>query len=99
MFLQELMNLVVVTKLSTTSLKVLDPVEACILNVWTKMFLYLTAFYVSCESARCVQATDISLEIGGHKLYTFVGYSPVRLLLIHPEVIVAPFSAEKEVTK
>jgi hypothetical protein len=50
MLLQDLMDLVVVTELSTTISKMLSPVETCILNLWRKTFLYLTAFYVSRET-------------------------------------------------
>jgi hypothetical protein len=52
MLLQELMNLVVIVKLSTTLLKMLDPVEAYILNIGSKVLLYSTALYISHEYTR-----------------------------------------------
>jgi hypothetical protein len=36
--LEKAVDLVVVMELSTTLLKMLDPVEACILNLWRKTF-------------------------------------------------------------
>jgi hypothetical protein len=50
MLTQEWINLVV-TELSTTFLKMLDPVKARILNLWGKEFPYSTAFYISRENA------------------------------------------------
>jgi hypothetical protein len=67
------MDLVIVVELSTTPLNMLDPVEACIVYLWRKALLYSTAFYISRESAESMQATNISLERGGHKPYTIVG--------------------------
>jgi hypothetical protein len=70
---QELMYLVVITRLSTTLLKMLDPVDTCILNFWRKKLLNSAAFYVICESAGTVQATYVSLESYGHKPHASVG--------------------------
>jgi hypothetical protein len=61
MLLQELMHLVVVVKLSTTLLKMLDPVKACILNLRRKTALNLTAFDVSNKNTGIVQVTDVLL--------------------------------------
>jgi hypothetical protein len=41
--LEKAVDLVVVMELSTTLLKMLDPVETRILNPWGKTFLYATA--------------------------------------------------------
>jgi hypothetical protein len=72
MLSKEPMNLMVVIKLNTALLKMLDPVEACILKLWRKTSLYAITLYVSSESTISVQATDISLERGGHEPYTII---------------------------
>ena len=41
--MKKAVDLVVVMELRTTLLKMLDPVEACILNLRRKTFLYATA--------------------------------------------------------
>ncbi len=73
MLSEEPVNLMVVMELDTAPLKMLDPVEACILKLWRKTSPYAIAVYVSSESAISVQATDISLERGGHEPYTIIG--------------------------
>jgi hypothetical protein len=45
------MYLVVVIELSTTFLKVLDPVHACILNFWRKALLHPNASHVFGKNA------------------------------------------------
>jgi hypothetical protein len=47
MQLEELMDLVVVIKLSATLVEVLDPVQTCILDLQWKTLLYSNAFYIS----------------------------------------------------
>ena len=73
MLLQELVYLVVITKLSVAFLKMLDPVETCILNVGWKTPLDSTAFDVSYERVRPLYATDILLEGIRHELDTASG--------------------------
>jgi hypothetical protein len=93
-------GLVIVIKLSTTLLKMLNPVEICILNLWRKALLHLTALYISRKNPRGAQATDVLLERVGHELYTAIGYCLMRLLLVYPEcLIVASFLVKKEVAK
>jgi hypothetical protein len=63
MNLQELMDLVVVVELFITLLKMLDPVETCILNLRRNALLHSTARYIINECTRSVDATDILPEI------------------------------------
>jgi hypothetical protein len=70
MYLEELMDLVVVVKQSTTLLKMLNPVEACILDLWRKTLLYSTILYVSHKRTRSLLSANILLERGRHKSYT-----------------------------
>lgn len=56
------MNLIIVMKLITAILQVLDPVETCILNLWRKVLLYST-LHISCDCTWIDHATDILLEI------------------------------------
>jgi hypothetical protein len=46
MHLEELMNPVIVAKLSTTLLKTLNPVEACILNIQRKTLIHLALLHL-----------------------------------------------------
>jgi hypothetical protein len=73
MLLEEPMNLMVVIELDTAPLEMLDPVEACILKLWRETSPYAITVYVSSENAISMQATDISLERGGHEPYTIIG--------------------------
>jgi hypothetical protein len=66
------MNLVIVIECSTTILKMLDPVAACILNFGGKALLYSTVFYVSRKSSGSRLATDVSLESSRHKSHTSI---------------------------
>ena len=54
MLLQEFVYLVIVAKLSTALLKMLDPVETCILNLQRKTLLYATAVNVDCKRPRSI---------------------------------------------
>jgi hypothetical protein len=54
MLLQELMHSVVVAKLSATLIKMLNPVETCILKLWWKTALDSTAVYVGHERTRSI---------------------------------------------
>ena len=51
MLSEEPMNLMVIIELDTAPLKMLDPVEACILKLWRKTLPYSIAVYVSSENA------------------------------------------------
>ena len=62
MLLEELIHLVVVVKLSATLLKMLDPVETCILNLRRKTALNSTTLDVSYKYTRSIQATDVLLQ-------------------------------------
>jgi hypothetical protein len=72
MLSEEPMDSTAVIVLDTAPLKMLDPVEACILKLWRKTSPYSIAIYVSSESAISVQATNISLERGGHEPHTII---------------------------
>ena len=54
MLLQELMHLVVIVKLSTAFLKMLDPIETCILDLGRKTVLNSTALDVGYKHTRSV---------------------------------------------
>jgi hypothetical protein len=99
MLLQELMDLVVIVELSTTLLKMLDPVEACILNLGSKALLYSTAFDISDEHTGSALIADILLESCRYQTYTTVGQRPMRLLLVYLEVGIAPVFIKQEVAK
>ena len=62
MLLQEMMHLVAVQKLSIALLKMLNPVEACILKVWRKIMLYSTIVHLSYEHTGRVYSADVALE-------------------------------------
>jgi len=51
---QEHMDLVIIPKLSTTLPKMLDPVQACILNLRRKTLLHSIALYVNYKHAGSV---------------------------------------------
>ena len=73
MLLQELVYLVVITKLSVAFLKMLDPVETCVLNLGWKTPPDSTTFDASYKRVRPLYATDISLEGIRHELDTASG--------------------------
>ena len=56
------MDLVVVVKLSSTLLKMLDPIEACVLNLWRKILLHLTIVNIGHKNSVGAYATDVLLE-------------------------------------
>jgi hypothetical protein len=56
------MDLVVVVKLSPALLEVLDPIEACVLNLWRKMSLHLAIVNIGHEKSVGAYATDVLLE-------------------------------------
>ena len=57
------MQWVVVVKPSTALPKMLDPVETCILDLWWKNALNLTALNVSYEHAWSIKTTNVLLQI------------------------------------
>jgi len=63
---------VVVVKLSTTLLKMFNPVETSILNFRRKMFLHSIAVHVGYKHARSIQPTNVLLKRYRHKLDTSV---------------------------
>ena len=62
MLLQELIYLIVVTKLYTALLEMLNPIETSILNPRRKTTLNLTALSISYKHTRSVQVTDVLLQ-------------------------------------
>lgn len=60
--LQELGNLVIIVKLSTALLQMLNSVQTGILDLRGKTLLYLSALYISCKHIRSVNATDVLLK-------------------------------------
>jgi hypothetical protein len=73
MYLEELMDVVIIVKLSTTPLQMLHPVQTCVLNFGGETLLYSTALYISNEPSGSVHATDALLEKSRHKLYAAGG--------------------------
>ena len=67
MFLEELIDMVIVVKLSTTLLKILDPVEIYIPNFWQEILLYLTILYISDIYTGSVSSANTLLERYRHK--------------------------------
>ena len=59
MYLEELMDLAVIVKLSVTLLEMLNPVETCILNFRRKNALNSTAFDIAYKYTGSAQATDV----------------------------------------
>jgi hypothetical protein len=71
-YLEELIDIVVVLKLGTTLLKMLNPVETCILDLWRKALLYSTTLYISYKCAGTLLPANILLERVRHKLDTVI---------------------------
>jgi hypothetical protein len=69
MYLEELVNLVVVVKLSLTLLEMLNLVETCVVNLWRKTLLYSTIIYASDEYTRILLSADILLKRCRYELY------------------------------
>jgi hypothetical protein len=100
MYLEELMDVVVVVKLSTALLKMLNPVETRVLDLWRKTLLYSTMLYVSHKCTRSLLSANILLERVRHKPDTVIGQCLMRLLLVYPEVrIGTSVFAKEEVAK
>jgi hypothetical protein len=64
MRLQELMDLVVVVKLSTTLLNVLDPVKTCILSFRRKTLLHSATLHLVYKHTRNIYSSDVLFERG-----------------------------------
>ena len=62
MYLKELIDFVVVVNLSTTLLKMLNPVETCIPDLLRKTLLYSTTLYLSHKCTRVLLSAYILLE-------------------------------------
>jgi len=100
MLLQELMHLIVVMESSTAFLKMLNPVETCILNFWRKTLFYLTALHFGYKHTRTIQVAYVLLKRGRHKPYTLIGQFLVCLLFVHPKLFVlASIIVKEEVAK
>jgi hypothetical protein len=64
MLLQKLMDLVVVAKLSTAFLKMLNPVQTRILNLRRNALLHSTTLHLSYKHTRTAWFTDVLLKRG-----------------------------------
>ena len=62
MYLKELIDVVVIVKLSITLLEMLNLVETCILNLRRKALLHLTAVNIGHKDSGSARVTDILLE-------------------------------------
>jgi hypothetical protein len=67
------MNSVVIAKLSTALLKMLDPVETSILNLRRNTLLHSATLDVGYKRTRNVLFTNVLFEKGRHKPYTAFG--------------------------
>jgi hypothetical protein len=72
MYLEELVDLVIVAKLSITLLEMLNLVETCVPDLWKKTLLDLTTLYISNKCTRSFLSTDILLKRYKHKLHTAI---------------------------
>jgi hypothetical protein len=86
MYLEEVIDLLVVVKPNTTLLKMFNPVEAYVPNLQRKTLLYLVTLYVSEKCTRSSLSVDILLKRCGHKLYTIIGQCLICLPLVNPKV-------------
>ena len=62
MYLEELIDLIVVVKLSTALLEMLNPVETCVFGLWRKTLLYSATLYVSYKCSRSLLSANILLK-------------------------------------
>jgi hypothetical protein len=69
MLLQELMHLAIVAKLSAALVKMLNPVETYILNLWREALLHSIAFYIGSEYSRRVHSMDVLFQRRRHEPY------------------------------
>jgi len=99
-YLEELMDLVVVVKLSITLLKTMNPMETCVPDLWRKILLYSTTLYVSHKCTGSHLSANILLERVRHNPDTVIGQRLMRLPLVYPEVYIAASTfVEKEVAE
>jgi hypothetical protein len=59
MHFEELMDFVIIARLNITLLKMLNPVEACVPDLWRKTLLYSTTLYVSHKCSRSHLSANI----------------------------------------
>ena len=85
MYLEELMDLVVIVKQSTALLDMLNPVQTCIFDPWGKKLLKPAVLYTRNKYPRSIHTTDVLLKRARHKPYTATSYCPMCLLFVHPE--------------
>lgn len=71
MYLEELIDLVAVTKLSITLLEMLNLVETCVVNLWDKTLLW-AVLYSSHKLARSLLFANISLKRVRHRPDTVI---------------------------
>jgi hypothetical protein len=62
MYLKELIDVVVISQLSAALLKMLDPIETCILNIRGKTTLNSTALDIGYKHTWSTKVTDILLQ-------------------------------------
>jgi hypothetical protein len=94
-FLEELMNAVVVVKLSTTLPKMLNLRDTCVPSLRRRTLLYLTTLYVSHKCTRSLLSADIWRERVRHKPDTIIGQRLMRLPLVDPRIsVTAPIFVE-----
>jgi hypothetical protein len=67
-YLEELIDLVIIVKLSITLLKILNPVETYIPDLWRKILLYSSIFNISNKRIRESNTTDIFYKRSQYKL-------------------------------
>src|SRR6266480_5524332 len=100
MLLQEFVYFVIIVKLSTTLLKMVNPVETCILEIWRETLVYLAAVHVGCKCTWRVGSAYILLQTCQQNPETAIDQRLMCLLLIHQEIwLPAPGIAKKEVAK
>jgi hypothetical protein len=73
MYLEKLIDFVAVAKLSATLLKMLNPVETCVPDLWRKTILYSTTLYVCHKCTRSLLSANILPERVRHKPDTAIG--------------------------
>jgi hypothetical protein len=86
MYLEKLMDVIIILKLSTALLKMQDPVETRVPDLWRKTQLYSTTLYASHKCTGVLLSAKIFLQKLRHKHDTVIGQHLMRLFLIYPEV-------------
>ena len=85
MYLEELIDLVVIVKLSTAISEMLNPVQTCIFDLWGKKLLKPAVLYTRNKHPRSIHATDVFLKRARQKPYTAASYCLMCLFFVHPE--------------